>query len=347
MEAMREIVRASAYAGFVELLKTLGADVGKIAAAASVPLPKFDRPDEFISSRNLCLLLNAAAEATQHADLGLRWGGITEQSVLGPLYIAMANSDTAREAIDLATAYIHVHSPVTELIHTQLPERTEDFIGPRSLMRHPPPLMQTYERHVVLLHHMLGTMCGSRYRPVEVWFQHPRISPLYTYRRIFGIDPEFDRHQSGIVVERSALSTFRSGRNHQLLDMAETYLRTQAPTNGSSIVQDVANMIRVMIETEDCTGMQVARALGLHERTMQRRLSVADTSFEKIKDGILREMAVILLRDPDVQISRIAWNLHYTNGSAFTRACQRWFGASPRDVRQQLISGKQLEPATS
>jgi AraC-like DNA-binding protein len=340
---MREVVRASAYAGLVDLVKSLGGDLGRIAAAAGIPLPKFERPDELISSRNLSLILNAAAEATHHPDLGLRWGEITELSILGPLYIAMTNSDTAREAVDLATAYLHVHSPVTEVIHTPLPERVEDFIGLRSRMARPPPMMQMYERHMVLLHRTLDMLCAGHYRPIEVWFQHQRMSPLYTYKRIFGVEPEFERQQTGIVVERSALAAFRAGRNHQLLDMAETYLRNQTPINGSSVVLDVANMIHVMIESEDCTSSQVARALGLHERTLQRRLSDAGTSFEKIKDGILREMALMLLQDPDVQISRIAWRLHYTNASAFTRACQRWFGLAPRDVRQMLIRGQPLE----
>jgi AraC-like DNA-binding protein len=340
---MREVVRASAYAGLVDLVKSLGGDLGKIANAAGIPLPKFERPDELISSRSLSLLLNAAAEATHQHDLGLRWGEITELSILGPLYIAMTNSDTAREAVDLATAYLHVHSPVTEVIHTPLPDRGEDFIGLRTRMLRPPPMMQTFERHMVLLHRTLDMLCAGQYRAVEVRFQHQRISPVYTYKRIFGIEPEFERQQSGIVVERSALAAFTAGRNRQLLEMAETYLRNQTPINGSSIVLDVANMIHVMIESEDCTSAQIARALGLHERTLQRRLSDAGTSFEKIKDSILREMALMLLQDPDVQISRIAWRLHYTNGSAFTRACQRWFGLSPRDVRNRLVSGKPVE----
>jgi AraC-like DNA-binding protein len=340
---MREIVRASAYAGFVELVSRLGGDVAKIAAGAGITLPRFEHPDEFVSSRNLNLLLNAAAEATHHPDLGLRWGEITELSFLGPLYIAMENSDTVRDAIDLAAAYVHVHSPITEVIHTPLPDRGDDFVGARSRMPHPPPMMQMHERHVVLLHRMLNVMCCGRYRPVEVWFQHQRISPLYTYRKIFGVDPDFGRPQSGVVVERTALAAYRTGRNRQLLAMAETYLRTQPPRSETSIVPDVTNMLRVMIESEDCSAAQVARALGLHERTMQRRLQTCNTSFERMKDGVLRELAVMLLRDPDVQISSIAWKLHYANSSAFTRACQRWFGASPRDVRRRLVRGQSLE----
>ena len=339
---MREVVRASAYAGFVDLVGQLGGDVRKIGAAAGIPLPKFEHPDELISSRDLNLLLNAAAEATHHSDLGLRWGEASDLSILGPLSIAMANSDSVRDAIDLAAAYVHVHSPITQVIHTPFPDRNDDFVGLRSLMTRPPPMMQMYERHVVLLHRLLTTLCGEQYRPIEIWFQHQRISPLYTYRKIFGVDPEFGRQQNGVVAERSALAAYRPGRNRQLLDMAETYLRSQPPRSEASIVPDVANMIRIMIETEDCTAMQVAKALGLHERTMQRRLQACDSSFERIKDRVLRELALMLLRDPDVQISNIAWKLHYTNGSAFTRACQRWFGASPREVRQRLLAGRPL-----
>jgi AraC-like DNA-binding protein len=341
--SMREVVRASAYTGFVDLVRELGGDVKRIAAERHLATPKFERPDEFISSRELNLLVTACAESIGRLDLGLLWGEATDPSILGPLHIAMSNSDTARDAIELASAYLHVHSPVWEVSRTQLPERSEDLVGVRFRIIRPPPMEQMIERHMVMLHRALEVMCNGKYRPIEVWFQHARLSPVPTYKRVFGVVPQFDRPHCGIMVERTALAAYRPGRNRQLLDMAETYLRSQTPVNGASVVHDVANMIRVMIESEDCTGAQIARALGLHERTMQRRLNMADTSFEKIKDSILREMAIILLRDPDVQISRIAWKLHYTNGSAFTRACQRWFGLSPREVRQTLTRGKPLE----
>jgi len=102
-------------------------------------------------------------------------------------------------------------------------------------------------------------------------------------------------------------------------------------------------MVRVLIETDDCTPAQVASALGMHERTLQRRLQGEGASFEQIKDGVRRELAIMLLGDPDIHISRIAYKLHYTNASAFTRSCQRWFGLSPREVRQSLVEGRPLK----
>ncbi len=340
---MREVVRASAYAGLVELARSLGGDVRKIAAERNLTLPKFERPDQLICSRELNLLVTACAEATGHSDLGLLWGETTQLSILGPLHIAMSNSSTARDAIDLAAAYLHVHSPIWEVSRTPVPDSSQDLVALRCLMVRPPPMEQMFERHMVMLHRALEAMCNGKYRPLEVWFHHSRMSAVLAYRRAFGIVPQFDRPQCGIVVERAALAAYRPARNHQLLEMAETYLRTLSPAGGSSIVQDVANMIRLMIESEDCSSSQVAKGLGLHERTMQRRLQVSGASFERLKDGVLRDMAVMLLRDPDVQISHIAWQLHYANGSAFTRACQRWFGVAPREARLRLVRGQQLE----
>ena len=69
----------------------------------------------------------------------------------------------------------------------------------------------------------------------------------------------------------------------------------------------------------------------------------SDASFERIMDGVLRDLAIMLLHDPDVQISCIAWKLHYTNSSAFTRSCQRWFGHSPREVRRRLLQNHTLK----
>jgi AraC-like DNA-binding protein len=343
--AMREVVRASAYAGFVDLVNQFGGDTTRIAAAAGVALPHFERPDEFISSRNLNLLLDSAARLTKRPDFGLRWGAVTGPAILGPLHIAMSNSGTARDAIDLAAAYMHVHSPVWDVSRTPLEKREEDIVALRCLMQKPPPIAQMFERNMLLLHRALIVMCVGKYRPIEVWFAHERLSPLANYRAAFGVAPEFGRQVSGIVVKRSALAAYRPARNHQLLEMAETYLRRQVRENGSALSLQVAGMVRVMIESADCTPAQVARGLGLHERTMQRRLQEEGTTFEEIKDGVRRDLAQEFLADQDVQISHIAYRLHYTNPSGFSRACQRWFGRSPRDVRERLTAGRSPKAA--
>lgn len=76
----------------------------------------------------------------------------------------------------------------------------------------------------------------------------------------------------------------------------------------------------------------VTRAMSLHPRVLQRRLADTGTSFEEILDEVRRDMAWDLSAT-GMQISQIATMLGYSETSSYTRACRRWYGESPRQLR--------------
>ncbi|WP_068154281.1 helix-turn-helix domain-containing protein [Rhodococcus phenolicus] len=74
----------------------------------------------------------------------------------------------------------------------------------------------------------------------------------------------------------------------------------------------------------------------LHPRALQRRLAEAGRTFEVMVDDIRRELATTLLAQPDVPLSAVAQQLGYSEQSALTRSCRRWFGTTPRKKRLEL-----------
>lgn len=95
-------------------------------------------------------------------------------------------------------------------------------------------------------------------------------------------------------------------------------------------------MIARMMRDGACTSTDLAAALAMHERTLQRRLKAEGTSFEVIRDDVRRELAQAYLAQRNIPLAHVAEMLGYAEASAFTRACQRWFGQAPRDVRKTL-----------
>ena len=77
----------------------------------------------------------------------------------------------------------------------------------------------------------------------------------------------------------------------------------------------------------------VASLLGLHPRTLQRRLAAEGTLFEDIRDEVRKSAALHLLRDTEVSFSQMAYLLGLSSPSAFTRSCRRWFGETPSRTR--------------
>jgi AraC-like DNA-binding protein len=82
-----------------------------------------------------------------------------------------------------------------------------------------------------------------------------------------------------------------------------------------------------------------AHFLGFHPKTLQRMLAEKGTSCARLKDTAQSRLALEWMVNPQLSFREIGQRLGYSNGSAFTRAFQRWFGTSPNDwrVRQQRL----------
>ena len=77
----------------------------------------------------------------------------------------------------------------------------------------------------------------------------------------------------------------------------------------------------------------VARTLGMSERTLARKLAHEGLKFTEILQQLRRDLAVRYLDDRKLHISKIAWLLGFNEVSAFTHACRRWTGKTPSQMR--------------
>lgn len=79
----------------------------------------------------------------------------------------------------------------------------------------------------------------------------------------------------------------------------------------------------------------VARRLALSERTLHRRLRDEGTSFATLLDEARRDRALLLLEDPRLSASEVAFLLGYAEPATFFRAFRRWTGATPQSWRKR------------
>jgi AraC-like DNA-binding protein len=91
---------------------------------------------------------------------------------------------------------------------------------------------------------------------------------------------------------------------------------------------------RVLVE-------DVARSLGMSERTLARKLSDETLNFTEILQQLRRDLAVRYLDDRKLHVSKIAWLLGFRQVSAFTHAYNRWTGKTPRQMRTAGESSKE------
>lgn len=78
---------------------------------------------------------------------------------------------------------------------------------------------------------------------------------------------------------------------------------------------------------------QVASLLGLHKRTLKRRLQSLDTSYRNIVTNLRVERAKRLLRESNYRIDDIAYAVGYSSPTTFQRLFKKWTGVTPSAVR--------------
>ncbi len=78
-----------------------------------------------------------------------------------------------------------------------------------------------------------------------------------------------------------------------------------------------------------------AGLLGIHARTLNRRLGAEGAAFKALRDEIRFEKSRELLRQTRMTLAEIAAALGYAEGSVFLRAFVRWAGCTPQQWRER------------
>lgn len=345
---MQELIRSTVWNGFSDFVQQLGGDPDAILVAARVDRSLLSLPDIYLPLRQWIDTQNETARQLKRQDIGLLLGKKQTIENLGPLSLVLSTAETPRKAIQAFSRFMHIHSPASVLTLDPLPNPRQQLLSCRVVLSDETGRTQNDERIVSGLHTGLKLLAGAAYKPRGVWFAHTPVSPPSVYRRTFGITPQFDKPAMGILIDREVLDRPRPEGSSVLRGIAEDFLKKMDSPASLPLAQRIANMSRSMLSSGAFSPRQVAHALGLHERTVQRRLRQEGTTFEEIKDRARRDWAESLLRQAALPMSQIALMLGYADSSAFTRSCRRWFGEPPLRHRARLMAArKQGRPRVS
>lgn len=100
-------------------------------------------------------------------------------------------------------------------------------------------------------------------------------------------------------------------------------------------VGSVRQVLSAMLKHDRFQLEEIADAVGMHPRTLQRRLSESNEEFSELLAEVRFETALALLNDPNIRIIDIAHELGYRDPSNFTRAFRKWTGATPQKFRRR------------
>ncbi len=333
---MTAMVQAQSLRGYRELVTDLGGSPTRLLRKAGIEPAAINRLTAFISFESLIDLLERSADDLSCADFGLRLAERQDIGVLGTLAVAMRYSTTVGEAMRCASKYFHVYNSAVAFTITTGERRGQARLVFQILVKHAPRWTQTAEHGIGLAWRVMTMLSEGRCNLQQVWFPHPAVAAEATYRSRFDAPLRFRADRLGLAYAARDLDLRISEDNRELHDLATDYLDAQLPRGRTPLIVQVRQAIEALLGTGTCGYREVADALYMHPRALQRRLREEGTTFEAIKDDVRRDLAQQYLSQPDVPLTQVTTLLDYSEQSAFGRSCRRWFDTTPRGFRNRL-----------
>ncbi|WP_299196664.1 AraC family transcriptional regulator [uncultured Erythrobacter sp.] len=191
--------------------------------------------------------------------------------------------------------------------------------------------------HMLLLklaHGLLSWLGGTETPMQEVHFAFPRPEFEADYAVVFPCTVHFSAPRTRILFDpREFVRPVRRSKAeaHSFLERAPLdWMFTGSRAHKNSL------RVRAFLydsHWQSCQLSDAARALILTPRTLNRRLSEEGTSFQEIKDGLRRDIAIRALQHGENSIEQIAYDTGFSAPANFHRAFRKWTSRTPGSYR--------------
>jgi AraC-like DNA-binding protein len=271
-----------------------------------------------------------ALRAAEHVDL-------TTCDVI--TYLESAAS-SLREALQKKFVYLPL---MTDAVEWTLEEHGDEVL--LSLHERParPPLAPVAEYLLGARHVFLRQFGPQGWAATQVSFRHDPPASTVEHQKLFGVEPSFRAAYDQIAFQASWLDAPMRGRDAALADLLSRYADQVLPA--FALQQSWQERVRQQLASGADPGVaQVARALGVSSRSLQRALAEEGTSYAEVSNRQRQALAERLLRRRELGISEISVALGFSGGPAFHRAFRRWTGVSPSEFRTRVLGPSFSEP---
>ncbi|NYG59298.1 AraC-like DNA-binding protein [Nocardioides daedukensis] len=330
------MIRAASLRGFVPLVEELGGNPGALLDRFGIPAGALDSDDSLLPLAAHDLMLDAAAAELDCPDFGIRMAQFQDLSILGPLAIAIQACSTVAQALEVASRFLFVHSPALSIGVEPDPSGARGVIA---VSWRKDPTSSTYsaqamELGIALIHRIAVALVGEVPGLRSFCLVHQPLSPVQRYVDHFGADVRFGMPFTAIRVERRILDKAFETANESIRLLALEHLSTSYDDPRHRISSQVRRALAGSLGIAVPSLAGVAHLFSVHPRTLQRQLAAEGTTFEEVLDGVRREEARRYLTTTDLPLGQVAALVAFSEQSSLSHACRRWFGATPRALRQ-------------
>jgi|TARA_B110000259_G_scaffold143711_1_gene161853 AraC-like DNA-binding protein len=339
-------VDAAVHQSVWELAKTEKIEISRLLEGTGLDPQDMQCPRGVLTTvQHFRLLYNLIILSARPA-IGLMVGGQARLESLGILGMAMLCAPSIRHALELGASFGPMYGSLGEF---SLSTEKDALVVGLSLPAVNFPLKRyltedgfaaTYSYIKVLSSFPSRQACSSPGEKVlakKIRFSYPKPKYVNLYEDFFKCPLEFDAPESELHFDESVLARPAMLSNPLALKQCTELCQRLASEMAEEppIIQKVKQHISEKLLAES-RPENIADILGISQRTLQRLLGQAGTSFSQVRADVCQSEGERLLSNPSLTLEEIARLLGYSDSSNFRRAFKHWTGLSPSQFRVSL-----------
>ncbi|WP_144822701.1 AraC family transcriptional regulator [Marinobacter piscensis] len=317
----------------LDAAQRLGIDPQNLLMTAGIPSGalSWERwPIDYITR-----LWHSAEQCTGDSGFGLKAGTGVRPASIDIVSFALQSAATLREAVILVQKYQRLISDGGRF--QMLPGNRGTWLvyHPRQgRLAFSPHQLEAVLSAVVTFS---GWLSGDSLNVLRVQFSHSRLGRAEGYQRVFNCPVEFEQAFSGLLVANKDLDEPLPNVDARLAKVHERYSQDRlAALDGELVsVQGLRQWLQTQLSQTLPRRADAARALGVSQRTLARRLQAQGQTFNSLLDDVRREWALQAVAEGKQSLADIAQALGYAEASTFYRAFHRWTGMPPARWRKE------------
>jgi AraC-like DNA-binding protein len=321
------MVRVAPLRHVPEVLSGFGLPIEPLLDEVGLPRNAFTQPEGTVAVEAAARLIALCAERTNCPHFGLLVGQKAMLASLGLIGLSMLHSADVGAALRGLILTLHLHGRA--VVPTLIVRDDVAALGVSLYGDYDVGAQQVADLSIAIACNLMRAMCGPKWLPGEVLFSHRAPADRRPYSRFFKAPLRFGADHTALVFPSDWLAHRVPGANRDMRKTLQQGIAALLSQQDFDLLTKVRRALFALIVQNDVSVEGVATMLGMHRRTLNRRLAEQGTTIAKVLNEVRFQLARQLLSETDLPFVEIAATLNYTDASTFTRAFRAWSGTTP------------------
>lgn len=320
-----------------EYLTKMGIDISPLYKQADIPKDcKFEQ-DLFFDFEQYKTVLDFALRQTNNPEYGLDFG--TQPQLGGTIGMMSASCSNLKEAFIQGTKFLKIQGDFAELKFeddNHYPKLVYTPVESWSL-ENPQTAKLEVDAMFSFLNVILDINSNGGLKPYKLNFVCKKPQIIDKYIEVFGIEPKFETECNEMIFNNASLMIPMKAFNPETFMVLNQYLESRLTQLSTSekLSDKVKRILHSSFKYQFPDIESVAEKLKITARTLQRKLSVEQTTFKDLLQETRFGIAKQLLKQDQFTVSEISYILGYSDIGNFSRSFKKYVGESPIEFKEK------------